>query len=166
MAPVDDDRSAYFHVVNQNTSTISIDIKSSVDHAKSDALLGACDVLLPNFLSARLKALHLIPIELMSKRPNLIFGNLSSYGIESHDAITDRFEGGVIGGASGSSAHATAHKKIGDVEVRAIDDRGQILVDLERAVVWLHNDGEEIRLELNDDVSFYDRIEQTRTEAI
>ena len=78
--------------------------------------------------------------------------------VELHDAITYRYEGGAIGVLSGGSAHATAHKKIHAVEVRAIGDRGQILVDLERAAVWLHSDGEEIRLDLDDDAGYYDCI--------
>lgn len=78
--------------------------------------------------------------------------------VEFHDAITYRFDGGAIGVLSGGSAHATAHKKIHALEVRAIGDRGQILVDLERAALWLHTDGEEIRLDLGDDAGYYDCI--------
>ena len=75
--------------------------------------------------------------------------------VELHDAITYRFDGGAIGVLSGGSSHVTAHKKIHAVEVRAIGDRGQILVDLERAAVWFHRDGKEERLELDDDAGFY-----------
>ena len=75
--------------------------------------------------------------------------------VEMHDAITYRFEGGAIGTMSGGSAHVNAHKKIHAVEVRAIGERGQILVDLERAAVWLHSDNKEHRLELDDNAGLY-----------
>ena len=75
--------------------------------------------------------------------------------VELHDAISYRFAGGAIGVLSGGSAHLGAHKGIHAVEVRAIGDRGQILVDLERAGVWHFRDGKETRLELNDDAGVY-----------
>ena len=78
--------------------------------------------------------------------------------VELHDAITYRFEGGAIGVLSGGSSHVTAHKKIHAVEVRAIGDRGQILVDLERAAVWFHTDGKEKRLDLDDDAGIYNCV--------
>ncbi|MBC7464076.1 MAG: Gfo/Idh/MocA family oxidoreductase [Actinobacteria bacterium] len=78
--------------------------------------------------------------------------------VEMHDAIAYRFEGGAIGTLSGGSAHLSAHKKMHAVEMRAIGDRGQILVDLERAAVWHHIDGKETRLDLLDDAGLYDCI--------
>ena len=86
MAPVDGDRSAYFHVVNRNKLAVSIDLKNDSDRARLDEMLDECDVFLTNFLPPRLEALHLTPAELMKKRPSLIFGNLSSYGVEGPDA--------------------------------------------------------------------------------
>ena len=78
--------------------------------------------------------------------------------VEMHDAISYRFEGGAIGSLSGGSAHVNAHKKMHAVEVRAIGDRGQILIDLERAAVWHHLDGKETRLDLDDNAGLYDCI--------
>jgi len=78
--------------------------------------------------------------------------------VEMHDAIAYRFEGGAIGTLSGGSAHVSAHKKMHAVEMRAIGDRGQILVDLERAAVWHHVDGKETRLDLSDDAGLYDCV--------
>jgi len=75
--------------------------------------------------------------------------------VEMHDAITYRFDGGAIGTMSGGSAHVNAHKKMHAVEVRAIGERGQILVDLERAAVWLHSDNKEHRLDLDDNAGYY-----------
>lgn len=92
MAPVDGDRSAYFHVVNRNKSAVSIDLKNETDRARLDAMLDECDIFLTNFLPARLESLHLTPAELMSKRPSLIFGNLSSYGVEGPDASTPGYD--------------------------------------------------------------------------
>ena len=95
MAPVDGDRSAYFHVVNRNKSALSIDLKSAKDRAILDEMLDECDIFLTNFLPARLEALHLTPAELMQKRPALIFGNLSSYGAEGPHASTPGYDGTV-----------------------------------------------------------------------
>ncbi len=95
MAPIDGDRSAYFHVVNRNKSALSIDLKSENDRATLDGMLDECDIFLTNFLPARLEALHLTPTELMKTRPALIFGNLSSYGVEGPDASTPGYDGTV-----------------------------------------------------------------------
>jgi crotonobetainyl-CoA:carnitine CoA-transferase CaiB-like acyl-CoA transferase len=92
MFPVDGDRSAYFHVVNRNKSAVEIDLKSTIDRAKLDTMLDECDVFLTNFLPVRLEALHLTAAELMSKRPRLIFGNLSSYGSEGPDATAPGYD--------------------------------------------------------------------------
>ncbi|MDP1720817.1 MAG: CoA transferase [Candidatus Nanopelagicaceae bacterium] len=92
MAPVDGDRSAYFHVVNRNKSAISIDLKSVMDRARLDEMLDECDVFLTNFLPSRLETLHLTPAELMSTRPALIFGNLSSYGVNGPNASTPGYD--------------------------------------------------------------------------
>lgn len=78
--------------------------------------------------------------------------------VELHDAISMRYENGAIGVISGGSSHATAHKKMHAVEVRAIGSEGQLLVDLERAAVWHHKNGKETRLNLDDDAGFYNCI--------
>ena len=78
--------------------------------------------------------------------------------VELHDAISLRYDNGAIGVLSGGSSHASAHKKMHAVEMRAIGSEGQILVDLERAAVWHHRNGKETRLQLDDDAGFYNCI--------
>ena len=80
MAPVDQDRSAYFHVVNRNKDVVTIDLKSEDGKAKLQELLGGCDVFLTNFLPAQLEKFGLTSSELRKSHPQLIIGNLSSYG--------------------------------------------------------------------------------------
>ena len=80
MAPVDQDRSAYFHVVNRNKYVVTIDLKSEDGKAKLQELLGGCDVFLTNFLPAQLEKFGLTSSELRKLHPQLIIGNLSSYG--------------------------------------------------------------------------------------
>lgn len=80
MSPVDGDRSAYFHIVNRNKEVIALDLKSPAGIAKLQELLDGCDVFLTNFLPAQLERFGLTPAELMKSRPQLIIGNLSSYG--------------------------------------------------------------------------------------
>lgn len=80
MAPTDGDRSAYFHIVNRNKEVLTVDLKTSEGLAKIQELLDGCDVFLTNFLPAQLEKFGLQPAELMKVRPQLIVGNLSSYG--------------------------------------------------------------------------------------
>ena len=80
MAPVDQDRSAYFHVVNRNKEVVTIDLKSEDGRAKLQELLGECDVFLTNFLPAQLEKFGLTSVALRKSHPQLIIGNLSSYG--------------------------------------------------------------------------------------
>jgi len=80
MAPIDGDRSAYFHIVNRNKEVITVDLKTPEGLAKIQELLDGCDVFLTNFLPAQLEKFGLQPAELMKVRPKLIVGNLSSYG--------------------------------------------------------------------------------------
>jgi len=58
--------------------------------------------------------------------------------VELHDAIAVRFEGGAIGTVSGASNHPGAGNGRHQLEIRAIAEAGQLLVDLERDVVWRH----------------------------
>lgn len=92
MSPVDGDRSAYFHVVNRNKSAVSIDLKSQQGRAQLDEMLDNCDVFLTNFLPERLQALNLTSDQLRAQRPRLIFGNLSSYGIQGPDAASPGYD--------------------------------------------------------------------------
>lgn len=80
MVPLDGDRSAYFHIVNRNKDIEVIDLKSENGKLRIEELLDIADVFLTNFMPARLQSLNLSPTELMSQRPTLIIGNLSSYG--------------------------------------------------------------------------------------
>lgn len=80
MAPTDEDRSAYFHIVNRNKTVITVDLKTPDGISKLLELLDECDVFLTNFLPAQLEKFGLTPSELMKSRPQLIIGNLSSYG--------------------------------------------------------------------------------------
>ncbi|CAB4963485.1 unannotated protein [freshwater metagenome] len=86
MAPIDGDKSAYFNVVNRNKLVAEINLKSESGMAELHSLLATADVFLTNFLPDRLKALNLTPVDLMSKHPQLIFGNLTSYGATGADA--------------------------------------------------------------------------------
>ncbi|CAB4624364.1 MAG: CoA transferase [Actinobacteria bacterium] len=93
MAPIEGDRSAYFHIVNRNKSAESIDLKSTAGAARLDDLMKTADVFLTNFLPDRLEALNLMPDELMTKHSHLIVGNLSSYGSIGPDASAPGYDG-------------------------------------------------------------------------
>jgi crotonobetainyl-CoA:carnitine CoA-transferase CaiB-like acyl-CoA transferase len=93
MVPVDGDRSAYFHIVNRNKSAESIDLKSDLGKSRLAELMNDADVFLTNFLPERLEALDLQPEDLMKKFPQLIVGNLSSYGSTGPDASVPGYDG-------------------------------------------------------------------------
>lgn len=93
MAPIEGDRSAYFHIVNRNKSAESIDLKTTAGAARLDELMKKADVFLTNFLPDRLEALNLKPDELMNKYSHLIVGNLSSYGSIGPDASAPGYDG-------------------------------------------------------------------------
>jgi crotonobetainyl-CoA:carnitine CoA-transferase CaiB-like acyl-CoA transferase len=86
MAPLDGDRSAYFHIVNRNKVVTTVDLKSTQGRAVLETLLDTTDVFLTNFLPPRLETLGLLPEDLMQQRPRLIIGNLSSYGSTGPDS--------------------------------------------------------------------------------
>ena len=86
MAPLDGDRSAYFHIVNRNKKAITLDLKSAEGQMELQTLLDGVDVFLNNFLPQQLKSMELLPGQLMLNRPRLIIGNLSSYGSEGPSA--------------------------------------------------------------------------------
>ena len=92
MAPVDGDKSAYFNVVNRNKLVTEINLKSDEGMRELHSLLSESDVFLTNFLPDRLAALGLSPKELMAKYPQLIFGNLTSYGATGADATTPGYD--------------------------------------------------------------------------
>lgn len=86
MSPVDEDRSAYFHIVNRNKDVVTINLQTAEGKAKLEELLDGCDVFVTNFLPAQLEKFGLTPSKLRKSRPRLIIGNLSSYGSEGPSA--------------------------------------------------------------------------------
>ncbi len=86
MVPLDDSRSAYFHIVNRNKDLVVIDLKSESGRVSFYELLENADVFISNFLPHQLIELGLTPDFLRTKFPRLIIGNLSSYGQVGLDA--------------------------------------------------------------------------------
>ncbi len=69
--------------------------------------------------------------------------------VELHDAISYRFSNGAIGTVSGGSSHMGAWQNKDELQVRAIGDHGQFLVDLHRECVYIwYVDGTEVNLKL------------------
>jgi crotonobetainyl-CoA:carnitine CoA-transferase CaiB-like acyl-CoA transferase len=93
MAPIEGDRSAYFHIVNRNKVAESVDLKSELGSARLNSLISSADVFLTNFLPDRLAALNLDSESLLRSHPRLIIGNLSSYGSIGPDATTPGYDG-------------------------------------------------------------------------
>ena len=76
--------------------------------------------------------------------------------VELHDAITYKFDNGAIGVVAGGSSHVPAHRQTHSLEVRAIGSKGQLLVDIERAAVWLYDGKENIEVPLDEKAGYYD----------
>jgi predicted dehydrogenase len=96
---------------------------------------------------------------LLNARADSAFAMMSNPGgtpVELHDAITYRLENGAIGTVSGGSAHTEAARKIHALQLRAIGDDGQLLIDLERAAVWFYHKGKNYNLECRDEAGAYD----------
>lgn len=86
MVPLDDSRSAYFHVVNRNKDLTVIDLKTETGKAQFDLIITSADVFISNFLPHQLAELGLTSESMLQKYPKLIIGNLSSYGSVGSDA--------------------------------------------------------------------------------
>ena len=69
--------------------------------------------------------------------------------VELHDAISYRFSKGAIGTVSGGSSHMGAWQNKDELQVRAIGDQGQFLIDLHRECIYIwYVDQTEINLKL------------------
>jgi predicted dehydrogenase len=94
-------------------------------------------------------ALHLVP-----ERVTAAYALMSAPDgapVELHDAVCLRFDGGGIATLSGGSAHVGAGGNKHSLQVRAIGSEGQLVVDVERELVWLYRrDGTDIRLPARD----------------
>jgi predicted dehydrogenase len=58
--------------------------------------------------------------------------------VELHDALSVRFTGGAIGTVAGASNHPGARNGKHQVEIRFVGSEGQLLLDLERELLWRH----------------------------
>ena len=82
--------------------------------------------------------------------------------IDLHDALAVRLASGATMSVSGATAYEGARLRAEDelprhqLEVRVFGDRGQLVVDFERAMVWRSAIGhEDVRLALDDDAGRY-----------
>ena len=80
MAPMLDDSSAYFHVVNRNKRGLVLDVRTPTDRARLDALIGEADVFLCNLRPGKLEKYELDADALCARFPRLIHASLSAYG--------------------------------------------------------------------------------------
>ena len=77
--------------------------------------------------------------------------------VELHDAISIRYANGAIGTLGGGSCHRGAGNNRHQVYVRAIGSRGQLLVDLERNVLWRYRSPtDDVNVPLGQDAGRYD----------
>ena len=132
MVPLDGDRSAYFHIVNRNKDVEVIDLKSENGKLRIGQLLDTADVFLTNFLPARLQSLDLAPTELMAQRPNLIIGNLSSYGATGPSASWAGYDATVQ--ARTGIMHITGEK---DGPPVTLHDPWSLLMEIDRHIFIL-----------------------------
>src|SRR5207244_6446415 len=77
--------------------------------------------------------------------------------VELHDAISVRYTNGAIGSLGGGSTHLGAGNNRHQLSVRAIGSRGQLMVDLERNVLWRYRaPNDDINIPLDQDAGLYD----------
>ena len=79
--------------------------------------------------------------------------------VELHDAVTLRFTNGAIGTMGGASSHLGGANNRHAVELRAVGDKGMIVVELRDNVLWRYRgEGDEVRADLGPDAGGYDCI--------
>ena len=80
-------------------------------------------------------------------------------GVELHDAVALRFDGGAVGTMDGGSAHVNAGGNKHQLELRVIGSQGQFHLDLEREALWLFRAPDvDLRPELEPDAGVYDCV--------
>lgn len=93
-----------------------------------------------------------LAFRLEPQRVSAAFAFMSSplgASVELHDAISYRFSSGAIGTVSGGSSHMGAWQNKDELQVRAIGEHGQFLVDLHRECVYIwYADGTEVNVKL------------------
>jgi hypothetical protein len=79
--------------------------------------------------------------------------------VELHDAISYKFSNGAIGTLSGGSSHMGAWQNKDELQVRAIGDEGQFLIDLHRECLYFwYIDGTEINVKLSPNAGAVDNF--------
>ncbi|OLC52050.1 MAG: hypothetical protein AUH85_18025 [Chloroflexi bacterium 13_1_40CM_4_68_4] len=77
--------------------------------------------------------------------------------VELHDAMSVRYTNGAIGTLGGGSCYRGAGKNRHQVYVRAIGSRGQLMIDLERNVLWRYRSpNDDVNVPLDQDAGLYD----------
>ncbi|TMD59257.1 MAG: Gfo/Idh/MocA family oxidoreductase [Chloroflexi bacterium] len=77
--------------------------------------------------------------------------------VELHDAISIRYTNGAIGTLGGGSAYTGAGNNRHQLYIRAIGSLGQLMVDLERNVLWRYRSpDDDITVPLDQDAGLYD----------
>lgn len=80
-------------------------------------------------------------------------------GVELHDAVALRFDGGAVGTMAGGSAHVDAGGNKHQLELRVIGSEGQLHLDLEREALWLYRaPRSDIRPPLEPEAGLYDCV--------
>lgn len=72
--------SVYFHTINRNKRSITIDLKHPDAAAIVRDLIARCDVVLENFRPGVLARLGLYPEKLLAERPALVWCSISGFG--------------------------------------------------------------------------------------
>ena len=77
--------------------------------------------------------------------------------VELHDAISVRYTNGAIGSLGGGSTHLGAGNNRHQLYVRAIGSHGQLMVDLERNILWRYRSPtDDVTIPLDHDAGLYD----------
>ncbi|TLZ65066.1 MAG: Gfo/Idh/MocA family oxidoreductase [Methanobacteriota archaeon] len=92
--------------------------------------------------------------------PELVFALMSApldAKVELHDAISVRYTNGAIGTLGGGSCYRGAANNRHQVYLRAIGSKGQLMVDLERNVLWRYRSpSDDVNVPLDQEAGLYD----------
>lgn len=81
-APITENASAVFHLMNRNKASVALDLKDEVDLGTFHSLLADCDIFIHNMRPGAMRALALDGMSLSETYPSLIYCDMGAFGHE------------------------------------------------------------------------------------
>src|SRR5256712_656268 len=158
-----------FTIVNRRTPELLEKIKNTFGFQKAttnweDVIAERCDIVIVGspvgYHHIQTKPALGVALWLTDLRGQDVFALMSApldAKVELHDAISVRYTNGAIGTLGGGSSYRGAGNNRHQVYLRAIGSKGQLMVDLERNVLWRYRSpSDDVNVPLDKDAGLYD----------